>query len=91
MAWGRRRAMILSSVIGIIGVSLTMIENFYVLIIGRIGFGVASGSQATLIIIMINEYVPARHLARCMGGYGATQNLGALLALWSGLILPKSY
>ncbi len=64
--------MILSSILGIIGVALTMIENFYVLILGRILFGIASGCQGALTIRMINEFMPARLLGISMGGFVGT-------------------
>ena len=42
--YGRRLAMILANSVGIIGVSLTMIENFYALLLGRVIWGFSAGS-----------------------------------------------
>ena len=81
--------MILTSLIGCAGVGLTMIENFYVLLLGRIILGFTSGSQGVIVVRMINEYVPAAYLSLCFGIFVASQNFGAAVALFSGLILPK--
>ena len=91
MVHGRRRAMIISSLIGLVGVALTLIENFYVLNIGRLVFGFTSGCQAAVVVRMIDEYMPPRLTSTAMGGFAATQNFSAFLALCSGLILPHSY
>jgi len=40
---GRRRAHIIASIIGIIGVAITLIKLWYLLLIGRIIFGFAVG------------------------------------------------
>ena len=42
--YGRRLAMILTSIIGIVGVGLTLIQNFTALLFGRVVFGFATGS-----------------------------------------------
>ena len=87
--YGRRLAMIFTSLIGCFGVGLTMIENFYVLLIGRIFFGFATGSQGVIVIRMINEYVPDSIASICFGIFVAMQNFSAFIALLFGLILPK--
>ena len=55
---GRRTALLLACCIGTVGVGLTLIENFYCLIIGRIIQGYASGLQTVATPRMIEEYVP---------------------------------
>ena len=57
--FGRRFSMIVTSLIGSAGVGLTMIENFYVLLLGRVVLGFTSGSQGVIVVRMINEFVPA--------------------------------
>ena len=42
--YGRRLAMILTSIVGIAGVGLMQIENFTALLFGRILLGFATGS-----------------------------------------------
>ena len=59
--FGRRLSMILTSLIGSAGVGLTMIQNFYVLLVGRVILGFTSGSQGVIVVRMINEYVPATY------------------------------
>ena len=41
---GRRLAMMLTSLIGIVGVGLTLIQNFPLLLLGRVVFGFATGN-----------------------------------------------
>lgn len=86
---GRRRAMLLTTYLGVLGVSLIMIENFYVLLLGRVIFGFTAGSQACIVVRMIDEYVPQSIQSTCMGVFCATQNFSAFIALCSGFILPK--
>ena len=56
--YGRRLSMIITSVCGLIGTSLCLIENFALFLIGRVIFGFAAGAQGTIVIRMIKEYVP---------------------------------
>ena len=73
MAMGRRKALILTGLIGIFGVGLTLIENFYVLIFGRVIWGFAAGSHGAVIIRMIDEYMPARLASSCVGVYAMAE------------------
>ena len=61
--YGRRLSMIFASTVGIVGVSLTLIQNFYLLLLGRIIWGFAAGAEGVISIRMIGEYVPA-HMAK---------------------------
>ena len=88
--FGRRLSMILTSLVGIAGVSLTMIFNFYILLVGRVLLGFAAGSQGAIAIRMIGEYLP-KHMKRYgVGIFMVFSNLSSLIALFSGLILPKN-
>ena len=87
--YGRRLAMILMAIVGSIGVILTLIQNFYVLLIGRVIFGFAAGSQGVIVIRMIDDYAPENLKSICFGLFQATGNLGIFLVMLGGLILPK--
>ena len=82
--------MIMTSLVGITGVSLTMIENFYILLVGRVLLGFAAGSQGAIAIRMIGEYVPPDMKKYGVGIFMVFSNLSSLIALFSGLILPKN-
>ena len=58
--YGRRKTMMLTSIIGIVGVSLTLVQEFYIFNIGRILYGFASGAQGTTVIRMIVEFMPEK-------------------------------
>ena len=88
--FGRRLSMIMTSLVGITGVSLTMIENFYILLIGRVLLGFAAGSQGAIAIRMIGEYVPPDMRKYGVGIYMVFSNFSSLIALFGGLILPKN-
>ena len=55
---GRRSAHLICIGIGTVGVSLTLISNFYFLITGRLIYGFASGIFTVANVRMIEEYVP---------------------------------
>ena len=40
---GRRKTMLLMNVVGIVGVAMTLIENLYMLLFGRVIYGLAIG------------------------------------------------
>lgn len=44
MKIGRRKSMILSAAIGMVGISLTLVVNFYVFNLGRFIYGFANGT-----------------------------------------------
>jgi MFS family permease len=55
---GRRFALIISCIIGIIGVSLSLIEIIYILLIGRFIYGLSIGLISVAIPRYIDEVVP---------------------------------
>mmetsp|Transcript_22212 Transcript_22212/g.26022 ORF Transcript_22212/g.26022 Transcript_22212/m.26022 type:complete len:150 (-) Transcript_22212:286-735(-) len=90
MPMGRRFTMILMSTLGIVGVALTLVLNFYVFNIGRLIYGFASGAQGAVVVRMINEYMPPNLRSTCIGIFATSQNLAALLAMFSAFILPDN-
>ena len=55
---GRRRTLLMCCAIGIFGTGLSLIENFYMMILGRTIFGLACGIQTVVTPRYIEEYVP---------------------------------
>ena len=66
MPMGRRITMMISSVIGIVGVTLTLVLNFYLFNIGRIMYGFAAGAQQTVGVRMIIEFMPLERQSTCI-------------------------
>ena len=64
--------MILDAV-GMFGCFLAVIDQYYVMMIGKILFGVAVGGLITLAPRMIEETIPAQHFDN---GYGAMTMIG---------------
>ena len=55
---GRRRTIFLCCVIGMLGVAITLIEKFNMMVLGRVIFGFACGIQTVATPRYIEEYVP---------------------------------
>ena len=85
---GRRRTLFLCCAVGMIGVGITLIENFWLMIVGRTLLGLACGLQTVVTPRYIEEYIPIQVYTPCFMTYYVSQNLGNLIALFSGLILP---
>ena len=59
ISYGRKFAIILSSIIGILGVTFTIFENITLILIGRLVYGYATGIQSVLVPRYIEETVPS--------------------------------
>ena len=88
--YGRRLSMILTSVCGMIGVSLCLIEYFTLFLIGRVIFGFAAGAQGTIVIRMIKEYVPTSKTSKYVAIFAVSQCSASFIALTSAAILPNN-
>ena len=90
IAYGRRRAVLIFNIIGIIGSLLSVITNFYVILLGRLTFGFAAGVLVTACPKIVEETIPGHYMDY---GYGTSTNLGinlfVMISLLSGLILPS--
>jgi MFS family permease len=78
-----------AGLVGSVGAGLTLIENFYVLLFGRLILGLTGGSIGVIAIPFIYEYVPVNRQSECIATYLVIGNFGSLIALFSGFILPK--
>ena len=73
---------------GSLGVSITLISNFYAMVIGRTIYGLASGIQLVATPRYIEEYIPIHIYTVCFMSFYVFTNIGGLLALFSGILLP---
>ena len=71
-----------------LGVLLTMWQNFYVLLIGRVVWGLAVGIQSVAMPRYVEEFVPLRLYSLCITTYAVSMNAGTIFALCSAVILP---
>ena len=69
IAIGRRRTMFMCCGIGMIGIGITLIENFYAMILGRTIYGFACGIQTVVTPRYIEEYMPVQIYSTCLGTY----------------------
>ena len=86
---GRRKTMILMNLIGMVGVSMTLIENLWMLLIGRVIYGLAVGVESVCMPRYVEEYLPLHKYSLCIGIYAFSINIGSLFALTDAIILPK--
>ena len=88
MSHGRRRTIILSLLIGLLGNIVTYYFNFYVIMIGRFLFGISTGIFSSTIIRFINETVPF-HIADSFSVvYVFISTVGSIIAFSFGSVLP---
>lgn len=81
---GRRKIIIVSSFIGIVGCVLSCYPTLITVGFGRIVYGVASGILLTTQCIMMNEIVPTHYLDK---GFGAFTNLAICFIFVANLSL----
>ena len=90
IAYGRRRAVLVFDLLGILGCGLSVVNNFYVILGGRLAYGFAAGVLVTACPKIVEETVPVAHMDY---GYGISTNLGinlfVMISLLSGLIIPS--
>lgn len=93
MQFGRRRALLIISVCGVIGVSLALVSitAFYVLMLGRFMYGVCSGLFGATLPRYIEEYLPLDYYTIGALVFVVSQNIGSCLGMYDGLLLPREY
>lgn len=62
---GRKKVVFITSLIGIIGVSLSMITNIWVILVGRLIYGYSTGIVSVLVPRYIEETVPFYLIGVC--------------------------
>ena len=90
IAYGRRRSVLIFDVLGLLGSALSLIPNFYVILLGRLLYGFAAGVLVTACPKIVEETVPSTIMDN---GYGISTNLGinlfVMFSLLGGLIIPS--
>jgi MFS family permease len=89
IAHGRRRAVIIFNIAGIIGSLLSVIPHLAIISIGRFIYGFSSGVLVTATPKIIEETIPSHYMDY---GYGTSTglaiNLFVMISLLGGLLLP---
>jgi MFS family permease len=91
MQFGRRRALFIICVAGMVGVLLTLIsiKRFYVLLLGRIIFGLCNGVTGATVPRFIEEYLPLEYYTIGVMVFVFSQATGSLISMFDALILPR--
>lgn len=88
MKIGRRRALILASLLGVIGIGLTMKLDFTFLMIGRFIYGFSVGLYSSIVPRFIEEESPSHLYDQVAPTYCFSQTVGTICAYFLGAILP---
>ena len=84
LKYGRKKPMILFNIIGIGACICSVFENYYIMLGGKIVFGVAAGVLVTIGPRVIQETVPAQHFDK---GFGAMTNVGIDILVLANTVL----
>ena len=85
---GRRKTQLIFNLIGMFGVAMCMIDNLWMLILGRLIYGFAVGVESVGMPRYLDEVVPLRRYNVCIALYVLSINLGYVFALDSAVLLP---
>ena len=66
---GRRKTIIIMNMIGIFGVAMTMVQELWMLLLGRIIYGLAIGICAVGLPRYVEEYIPLNRYSLCIALY----------------------
>jgi MFS family permease len=86
---GRKRCMLIATAIGVIGVSIEMIDNFWVIAVGRLIYGYSCGIYAPCIGRYIEEVLPVHLLPTLFPIYTCGMAASAILVMMAAIILPN--
>ena len=88
---GRRYSMIVAALFSLSGIAFTMIQNYWILISGRLLIGIGSGLATCSKYRFIEEYVPQRMMAQCIAIDRTITQTGMLIGqLWAVILPPDS-
>ena len=87
--YGRRRALIMSACIGIVGTAITIYENFWAIIVGRLIYGFSVGIIAIAMPRLMEETVPSNLTGFYGGLYCLSFAFATLIAYMFAVFLPK--
>jgi MFS family permease len=90
ISYGRRQAVLIFDLLGILGSALSIIKNFNLICIGRLIYGFSAGVLVTACPKIVEENVPSNYMDY---GFGISTNLGinlfVMISLLSGLVVPS--
>ena len=86
--YGRRQALMASAVIGIVGTAITIYENFWAIIFGRLIYGFSVGIIAIAMPRLMEETVPNKLVGFYGGLYCLSFATATLLAYALAVFLP---
>ena len=89
MAYGRRKALLLTGLVFTIGAILTQFMSFWMLTVSRLISGYGCGMSLCITSRIIEEYVPLAMYATASPFNIFMGQLGSFLALISAVVLPK--
>lgn len=89
MKSGRKRCMLIATAIGVTGICIEMIDNFWVISVGRLIYGFACGIYAPCIGRYIEEMLPAHLLPQLFPIYTCGMAASAILVMMAAIILPN--
>jgi MFS family permease len=84
MSYGRRRAILIANVIGMVGSILSIVLNFEVILLGRFMFGICAGINVVTCPTLIEETIPTRLMDK---GFGTSTAIGINFMIMLYLIL----
>ena len=90
MRFGRRRALIISSILGLIGFGITLRFDIYCLIAGRCLIGFSTGLFSSIGPRYLEETLPIHLYNSFAVIYVSTMSGGGLVSYLSGELLPKN-
>ena len=85
---GRRQALIISAFVGMLGTGITMIQNFWAIVIGRFIYGLSVGMIAIAMPRLMEETVPNRLVGLFGSLYCLTFAVATLIAYALAVFLP---
>lgn len=88
MKIGRRKALMLTLLLGIFGCALTMNLEFTSLIIGRFIYGFSAGLISSICPRFMEETIPNRLFDSLQPTFCFSQTVGTISAYFLGIILP---
>ena len=77
------------NLIGATGVLMCLVQNLYMLLLGRVIYGFAVGVTSVGMPRYLDEFVPLRRYSLCIGLYVLFINVGYVFALCGAVLLPN--
>ena len=90
MKIGRRRSLMLACLLGIVGVLMTWYMSFYMLLSGRILFGISTGLFSCIGPKFVEETIPIKLYDQFTVLYLSCSACGGLIGNFSGELLPPN-